>query len=881
MIRKCLSCGIATMIRSASMGILYLLVTNCTHLPPPDDPPQESAASGFTNFETGPVKPLAISSDRSYLFALNTADDRLEIFDTRGDRLRSIGETAVGLRPVSLALRNDKELWVVNHLSDSVSVVDISVPERPRLVHTLPVGDEPRGICVAGLSRERVFVATARRDSNLTPGIGRALLWIFDADRPKAKPQVMSLFGTKPRALAASSDGRHVYAGIFLSGNRTTTVSGEAAVQLGRIPQFPRITLFRASAKPKFGPIVAHTPSGWQDHKGEDWSPAIPFDLPDYDVFVIDATAANPVVRDRISGIGTILFNMALQPDGGELWVTNTEALNLIPTEPALRSKFAASRVTRIALQASGQNRIRALSLNPHLDAAATRGVPVDSSLSLCQPTDIVFNSDGSQAYVAAFGSRKIGVIDAEGRVVDRIPVGFGPGGLSLDSGRGRLYVLNHLDATLSVVNLENRRTIETVPLRYDPTPRVVKQGRPFLYDAFLTSGNGTLSCAMCHVFGNLDGLAWDLGTPDGKIIRYPRKIKHPMAALQPLQHLHPLKGPMMTQSLRGLAGTAPFHWRGDKFGDPKWPGRDMPSFAEFNKTFVNLLGRTEMIPNEDMEAFARFVFTIQYPPNPIQRWDRTLDPEQQKGFDFFTGPFLSDSGVINCAGCHTLPLGTNRKVNFEGFFAGRDMKTAHLRNVYQKVGRYDVPGSQVSGFGLAHDGSLDTVMSFLKVDVFRFPGSTEAQKDNIRRQLSHYIMAFDTGMAPIVGRQLTLQGQPGPGENEMLRLFMARAEAGDTDLIARGWDGNRFRGWLYQDGSFKPDQSGKAPMSIENLITYYRKLREPLTFTCVPPGDGFRSALDRDLDGYLNADQQWIGSRPTYAERLRLGDAEPDSMGH
>jgi len=382
MIRECLSCRIATMIRSASTGILFLLVINCTHFPP-DDPPQEFAASGYTNFETGPVKPLAISSDQRYLFVLNTADDRLEIFDTRGERLRSIGETAVGLRPVSLALRNDKELWVANHLSDSVSVVDVSVPERPRLLHTLSVGDEPRGICVAGLNRERIFVATARRDSNLTPGIGRALLWIFDANRSEAKPQIMSLFGTKPRALTASSDGRFVYAGIFLSGNRTTTISGEAAVQLGRIPQFPRTTLFRASAKPKFGPIVAQTPSGWQDHKGEDWSPAIPFDLPDYDVFVIDATAANPVVTDCISGVGTILFNLAVQPGSEELWVTNTEALNLIPTEPVLRSKFAASRVTRIALQSDGENRIRTLSLNPHLDAAVTRGIPVDSSLSL------------------------------------------------------------------------------------------------------------------------------------------------------------------------------------------------------------------------------------------------------------------------------------------------------------------------------------------------------------------------------------------------------------------------------------------------------------------------------------------------------------------
>ncbi len=30
---------------------------------------------------------------------------------------------------------------------------------------------------------------------------------------------------------------------------------------------------------------------------------------------------------------------------------------------------------------------------------------------------------------------------------------------------------------------------------------------------------------------------------------------------------MHPMKGPMVTQTLRGMAGNAPFHWRGDKGG--------------------------------------------------------------------------------------------------------------------------------------------------------------------------------------------------------------------------------------------------------------------------------------------------------------------------
>ena len=41
------------------------------------------------------------------------------------------------------------EIWVVNHLSDSVSIVDIGTTP-PRVTRTLLVGDEPRDIVFAG-----------------------------------------------------------------------------------------------------------------------------------------------------------------------------------------------------------------------------------------------------------------------------------------------------------------------------------------------------------------------------------------------------------------------------------------------------------------------------------------------------------------------------------------------------------------------------------------------------------------------------------------------------------------------------------------------------------------------------------------------------------
>ena len=834
---------------------------------PPDLRANLSLASdGFTNFETEPVCPLALSADGRYLYALNTADDRLEIFDTKGDNLRSIGETAVGLRPVAIALSGD-EAWVVNHLSDSVSVVDVRDPMRPRVVRTLQVGDEPRGIVASGPKRDRMFVATARREETLTPGIGRAQLWVFEARQPRAPAKVVTLFGTKPRALASSLDGRTVYAAVFHSGNGTTSVSAEDAVRLGRAPRWS-LTNIPYSAMPKQGAIVKRWDGVWRDFAGRDWDSAVPFELPDYDVFVIDAAADEPKVVGAVSNVGTVLFNLAVQPGTGEIWASNTEAFNLIPHETRLSARFAENRVTRLIPQSNGTLRVQTVNLNPHIDHNRRSDSEALRELGLAQPLDIVFQADGKRAYVALFGSKKVAVLDDNGGVIKRIAVGFGPGGLALDAHGQRLYVLNHLDATISVVSTGALAVLITVPLRHNPTPPLVRAGQPFFYDAALTSRYGDLSCATCHVFGDKDGLAWDLGDPSGTQVEYPLKLRN-IGLGEPRQALHPLKGPMTTQSLRGLANTAPYHWRGDRFGYPLAPGQDIPSFKDFSPAFVDLMGLSAELSDSDMEAFARYVMTIRYPPNPNQRLDRTMDGEIKAGFEFFTGPFLSDIGEQNCVACHELSTGTNRLINFEGIQIGRDMKTPQLRNLYDKVGRFNVAGAQVSGFSFLHDGTIDSVASFLRFDVFLFPGQTEAEKDVIRRQLHEYIMAFDNGTAPAVGRQLTVGGDLSPNDRQMLDLLSNRAAAGDCDLIARAWEGSAQRGWLLRNALYYGDRGADAPLTLGDLVERHRRSGEPVTFTCVPPGDGRRSAIDRDGDGYLDGDELDAGSDPANARSL------------
>ena len=202
------------------------------------------ARADYTTFESGQVRPLALSPDGTRLFAVNTPDDRLEIFDVGAAGLTHSASVPVGVEPVAVAARNAGEVWVVNHLSDSISIVDVSA-DPPRVTRTLLVGDEPRDIVFAGA--DRAFITTAHRgqqrthasiagvsgagDPQLTtPGIGRADVWVFDAKHLGSSLggdplTIVTLFTDTPRALAVTPDGEKVYAAGFHTGNRTMTLN--------------------------------------------------------------------------------------------------------------------------------------------------------------------------------------------------------------------------------------------------------------------------------------------------------------------------------------------------------------------------------------------------------------------------------------------------------------------------------------------------------------------------------------------------------------------------------------------------------------------------------------------------------------------------------
>ena len=79
----------------------------------------------------------------------------------------SVGSVVVGLEPVAVAARSDNEVWVVNHLSDSVSIVDAIDRRRRRAwSRTLSSATSRATSSSPARTTTRAFITTAHRGQN-------------------------------------------------------------------------------------------------------------------------------------------------------------------------------------------------------------------------------------------------------------------------------------------------------------------------------------------------------------------------------------------------------------------------------------------------------------------------------------------------------------------------------------------------------------------------------------------------------------------------------------------------------------------------------------------------------------------------------------------
>jgi YVTN family beta-propeller protein len=751
--------------------------------------PSATGQGSFANWESPHVHPLDLTPDGTRLLVLNTPDNRLEIFDTSGRTPNQLTAVSVGLDPVSVRARNNAEAWVVNHVSDSVSIVDLA---SGRVLATLDTEDEPCDVVFAG-SPERAFVSCSQDNSVL----------VFDLADLSAPPVRLVLAGEDPRALAVSPDGNSVYVGIFESGNGTTILGGGATIA-GNFP--PNVVSDNAGpyaglnpppnagvafdppqnaanpAPPPVGLIVRKDSSGqWMDDNGGNWTSLVSgaqaaksgrpvgWDLLDHDIAMIDAASLSV---SYVNSLMNIVMGVAVNPIDGRLAVVGTDATNEIRFEPVLNGTFV--RVELALVTPAGPTSSR-MDLNDHLDYSTPNVPQAMRDRSLGDPRGVAWNSTGTRAWITGMGSNNVVIVDGAGArtgLSPTIEVGEGPTGIALHGSLDRAYVLNRFEGSLSVLDTVAESELLRIAL-HDTTPAVVTAGRRFLYDTHLTSGLGQVACGSCHVDSRMDQLAWDLGDPTGSM---KSTAGQNLSAGLPLlggsfPDWHPMKGPMTTQTLQDIIGREPLHWRGDKDG-----------LEEFNGAFTGLQGDDVQLTPTEMQAYKDYIASIRVPPNPFRNIDNTLPtnlpltghfttgafgPAGQplgpgnavNGLALFRPPNVFDGGALACVTCHSLPTGMGTDYTLSGFVyqqippgsngerhhalvnvdgaSNVSLKIPHLRNMHEKTGFDMQLTDNTRGFGYIHDGSVDSLARFLAEPVFTF------QNDQQIADVVAFMLAF------------------------------------------------------------------------------------------------------------------------------------------
>lgn len=726
------------------------------------DVPLENEVRPWVNFEPPVLDPIALSADGARVYVLDVPGDRLEI--RLAPDLSLLRSVPVGLSPTAVAPRpgSKKEVWVVNHLSDSVSVVNWKLGV---VVRTIRVPDEPVGIVFTPDGR-KAYVSCAQP----------SLVQPIDCATYRPIGGGIAIPAEDPAAIGISPSGDTVWVASRQSGNQTALLEGA----IRKLP-----------------------------YKG--------FSRPDEDVFGIDVATDALVPALTKSGVGTTLLGLAVRGDTGEVLVANTDARN---------GDFFGE--TGFPL---GQVAFNRLSLMGPLPGDAVTAIDLDGpapapDTSFGLPTDIALDGTTRLAYVAAYGAAAIAVVDEFGAIVHRLETSPGPRGLALDAAARRLYCYCRVGNEVQVFDLSGAPQSALFPaasaaLAPSSEPADVIAGRAFAIDT-KNSGGGTSSCFTCHMDGDKDMLAWDLG-------KLPFKDA---------------KGPRVTQSLRGIGDTFRMHWRGEQ-----------EDLEAFNPAFENLLHGEALAPG-DFAKMKSFMLSIFYPPNPHQPFDRSLSPAAERGaVAFIEKKSLSDA--FSCADCHAGPHGDNGEI----MFAPPMHKPTELRGLFKKespeiaTGIPEDPSVAALGYGFLHDGIVDSLRDFMDIFVL-----TEAEKDDV----TAFCREFDSGIAPSVGYHETLTIFS--LASSRLDEIVAEADKGNCDVAGHGIIKiGRARTYLglYYDGSvFRTDKAGEFYTQAE-LEALAAARRGGFGLMAVPRGSGRRLGIDRDEDALLDRDEIAAGTSP------------------
>ena len=566
---------------------------------------------------------LRLSADGRKLFVVCEGSDSLLAVDTATQEV--VARAQVGRRPRGLALSPDgKTIYVSNEWSDTVSEVDAAAFQVKR---TLPTGWGPVGLTTDRAGRT-LYVANSISDS------------VSLIDLPSGKEIKRFSSHRYPEQVALSRDGRRVYVSNLL---------------------------------PHLGPYD---------------------EPPVSELLALDAE--KQVVAERILLAGVIeLRHIAEAPPrlGGYLLIPFLRPKNLGPLIQVSQGWILTHgmAVVRPVGSAAG-GRGRAGRPPEPLPARVSQVLLDDIDGYFAGNDGVAFTPDGSRALVTSADADTLTVMDTaklERRlqqvpteelpdrldsavtfVQARLATGHDPTSVVVSPDGRRAYVANRLDDSISVVDLELVGARHGVPLPSHGVPlpsqtlpaRTIDLGGPKtitperrgeqLFHSAQYCFQGQFSCATCHPNEHLDGLAWNLETPQLGRDR------------------------VANRTLRGIRETAPYKWNGH---NPDIETQCGPRIAKF-------LFHSEGFNAQELQALVAYIKNIPLAPNRHLASDGHLSEAQERGKTIFYRAYTNDGREIpesnRCATCHPA----------ETHYTARVSTDVGSATQYDTSGEFDIP---------------------------------------------------------------------------------------------------------------------------------------------------------------------------------------------
>ncbi len=538
---------------------------------------------------------ITLTKDGKKLYVVAEEAGKVLVVDT--DKSKVVKQIRVGDKPYTIILNSDESLgYVSNQWSDNVSVIDLKTAE---VIYTIPTGGGPAGLYLT--NDEKYLYIVNSYTSNLS---------VIELDTKKEIRRLT--VGNNPTGIAASPDGKTVY-----------------------------ITSRRTKGKPYDEEVVCE--------------------------LAVTDVESKQIIEHKDIKSAYMLENLAFTPDGELALMPLIRPKNNIPTVQVDRGWMMTNGFAVIEPKEKGRT-FQFLFDEPNKFYA--------------DPYDIAITPDGKRAFISNSGVDCITVVsidsvrdllarytDAELAmyanhlglskqfVIGRIPTGANPKGIALSPDGNKLYVAEHLNDKIGVINTENYLIENTIDLGGPRRVTVARQGRRMLNSAGNTFQT-QFSCYTCHPDEHEDGLVYNMASID-----MGRNLAN-------------------TQSLRDIGDTPPF----------KWNGKNQTIYKQDGMRFSTVLTRTEPLSYDNLDALVAHIVTgIPYPPNLQYNPTGELTFMQMKGKEIFerTHDFYGKElePKERCITCHPPPYFTHLQMEDVGTLAATDdsmlFDTPHLNNIY------------------------------------------------------------------------------------------------------------------------------------------------------------------------------------------------------